>query len=449
MESLKVETAVEKIRVYLRRDTLRPYFVIADDAAAIEELKKHFGGVEQINVSGFCTSGGLLDTDELVDRLKSVETRALVLGLGEYIYRTGRENVLRALQDRSFNGKIIFVCRGIANTLERLADGDAKFRANRICRLEGKASFNDLRPSKVRATNTSRDAFEEAEAHSPTSDYLTDYDFGDEAITNYFCRYKQIKLLNVDDEEFKAHVRSIALDRPYNKFETRAAILDRADRNAKLYWLDALGVEFLGYIKARAERSGLVVDIKIARAELPTLTSLNRSFYDDWSGEKFNKNSALDTLKHSPEAFGADGRCSDPICIDNELNIIDKAMDEIKSDLVNRRAAKIILTSDHGASRLAVMFGRENKFKMSSVGEHGGRCCRTNELDEKPDCAIEENGYWVSANYDRFAGGRLASIEVHGGATLEEILVPVIEISLQGASGAVKKTDAGFEFFDE
>ena len=36
---------------------------------------------------------------------------------------------------------------------------------------------------------------------------------------------------------------------------------------------------------------------------------------------------------------------------------------------------------------------------------------------------------WVLANYDRFKGGRKACVEVHGGATLEEICVPIIEVT--------------------
>ena len=100
---------------------------------------------------------------------------------------------------------------------------------------------------------------------------------------------------------------------------------------------------------------------------------------------------------------------------------------EIKNSLANRHAEKIILTSDHGASRLAVMYGREKTHKMKSAGEHGGRCYPINKIDTKPSCATEENGYWVLANYERFAGGRRNSVEVHGGATLEETLIPVIE----------------------
>ena len=33
------------------------------------------------------------------------------------------------------------------------------------------------------------------------------------------------------------------------------------------------------------------------------------------------------------------------------------------------------------------------------------------------------------ANYDRFRGSRKANVEVHGGATLEEVTVPIIEIT--------------------
>jgi hypothetical protein len=63
---------------------------------------------------------------------------------------------------------------------------------------------------------------------------------------------------------------------------------------------------------------------------------------------------------------------------------------------------------------------------------HSGRCCPKCDLDEKPDFATEENDYWCLANYDRFKGGRKASVEVHGGASLEEVAVPIVEIKKAG-----------------
>lgn len=331
-----------------------------------------------------------------------------------------------------------------SNVIKYLTDNTAEERRAMIQAVQGKEKI----PAILRKN------------YAAIKDYLADYDFGDEEITRYFRRYKKIKVCNVDDANFKSLVRELAIERPANKFETRRAILDRVDGKAKLYWLDALGIEFLSYIKSRATRNGLSAQIEIARADLPTLTAQNKSFYDDWQGDKFDKNSKLDELKHSPEQFDADGKCSAPTYIDDEFQIIDDVIAEIKTALSQQTITKIILTSDHGASRLAVMYGRENKHKMNSVGEHSGRCCPINELDEKPTCATEENGWWVLANYDRFAGGRLDSVEVHGGATLEEILVPVIEFSLKVAKVEVKlpseeqsseppkKSDDGFEFFE-
>lgn len=79
---------------------------------------------------------------------------------------------------------------------------------------------------------------------------------------------------------------------------------------------------------------------------------------------------------------------------------------------------------------------------MSEKGEHSGRCCPVSDIDEKPDFATEENGYWVLANYDRFKGGRKANVEVHGGAALEEVCVPIIEITPQNEKIDVRLLDS-------
>lgn len=280
----------------------------------------------------------------------------------------------------------------------------------------------------IRAVQSLKEIPSALEKNFPAlKDYLADFDFGEEKITAYFRNYKRKKFFNVADEDFKNHVQALALERPFNKFPNRQEVLEQVDGRANLYWLDALGAEFLSYIKARAQRIGIASRIKIARAELPTLTSMNKNFYDDWTGDKFDKNSKLDDLKHSPEKFQG-GKCSAPTYLVDELKIIDEALDEIKNFLTQHPNEKVILTSDHGASRLAMLFRNGKTYKMKSVGEHGGRCCQTGEENIKPPlCATEENGYWVLSNYDRFAGGRMNSVEVHGGATLEEVLVPVIE----------------------
>ena len=66
---------------------------------------------------------------------------------------------------------------------------------------------------------------------------------------------------------------------------------------------------------------------------------------------------------------------------------------------------------------------------MASKGEHSGRCCPVNEADVRSEYAAKENNFWVLANYDRFKGGRQMGVEVHGGASLEEVVVPIIELT--------------------
>ena len=248
--------------------------------------------------------------------------------------------------------------------------------------------------------------------------YLTVFDFGDERLTEYFRLYKELKLFNVVSKEFLSQVEKFSATRIYNELETRQAILERTGAG-KLYWLDGLSVDFLGYIKSRLFEMGFRSKIQTARAELPTLTSINKDFYAEWPWEKFPKNERLDKLRHETQ------KVSVYFC--DEIFIIEDMLKEISAALKSGETSKVILTSDHGSSRGAVIC-RGQTIKLQASGEHGGRCCKVDERDAKPICAVESNGYFSLTNYDRIQGGRLEGVEMHGGATLEEVLVPVIEI---------------------
>ena len=75
---------------------------------------------------------------------------------------------------------------------------------------------------------------------------------------------------------------------------------------------------------------------------------------------------------------------------------------------------------------------------MASQGQHSGRCCPKSDTDIKPDNATDAGDFWALANYDRFKGSRKANVEVHGGAALEEVVVPIIEISYLRSAVEVK-----------
>lgn len=285
--------------------------------------------------------------------------------------------------------------------------------------------------------------------------YLSDYTFtckNADLFTSYFSQYKRQKLSNRLDENFLEEVIDLATDgnRVYNALETRGSIVEKLnDGKNELYWIDALGVEFLGYIQVKAKELGLLIKIQIGRAVLPTLTYLNRDFYDEWKCGK-TTTKQLDVIKHNGEQEFNYEKQKMPIHLAEELKVIDKALEWAKDELLQSRTSCVVIASDHGASRLAVIHEAENKWEMATTGLHSGRCCPTNEIDEKPDTATEEHDFWVLANYDRFKGGRKASVEVHGGASLEEVLVPIIEINLANGIIELKNmTETAWSSWDE
>ena len=272
-------------------------------------------------------------------------------------------------------------------------------------------------------------------------DYLYLYSFSDtkidgklqELFTEYFDRYKWQKVTNNLEDEFVALVEDLALstERKYNLLRSRNEIINGIGKEkTKLYWLDALGVEFLGFIQATCKRLGLALQIHIGRSELPTITAINKDFYVNWSNNDKEADNSLDKVKHHGSDGGYNYQTNKlPIHLERELEIIKTILNKIAVDLAKHNYDKVLLASDHGASRLAVIKEQEEKYETNTTGEHSGRCCKTFSDYDLP-FATEENGYLVLANYGRFKGSRKANVEVHGGASLEEVLVPIIEISL-------------------
>lgn len=259
-------------------------------------------------------------------------------------------------------------------------------------------------------------------------------------LTEYFEAYKRQKLSNELEPDFLEKVDQLALTREFNRLPTRNEIMDNVGENETfLYWLDALGVEYLGLIEDLAQKRGLSIRVHIARAELPTITSINRDFFDAWQGRK-EKNSELDNTKHS-DAGGYNFTNNElPIHLAKELEIIVGMIERAATELAFRHYKRFLIVSDHGASRLAVLRRKEEKYDTDTTGEHSGRCCEMFQPYDLP-FAAEENEYLVLADYGRFKGSRAANVEVHGGASLEEVVVPIIELSLKDDSITVKLVD--------
>lgn len=248
-------------------------------------------------------------------------------------------------------------------------------------------------------------------------------------LTKYFDDYKWQKLMNHLTPDFKAQVNTLAEHRVYNQFPIRSLALSQMKKeNTMMYFVDALGVEYLSYISEKCKTYGLLLSIQVVHGELPSITSQNTEFMN---ADVINIKD-LDELKHESQTYNYEKQ-KIPLHLVAELKAIDGVLQTIRDGLLMKEMKSAIIISDHGATRLAVLNDEEYGAEFivgESKGQHSGRCCQVEEDPGIPFAAYE-NGYAVLANYMRFKGSRKADVEVHGGATLEETLVPLLQISLK------------------
>ena len=252
-----------------------------------------------------------------------------------------------------------------------------------------------------------------------------------ETLSDYFHHYKSQKIRNRIDDDFLDLVNEFAVTKPcaFYKLQPRSAIVTGMDKSKiQAYFFDALGVEYLSYIQAKCEEYGMIYEFHIGHCELPSITVKNKEFKHFFNTKDI---ADLDELKHHSQIYDYQ-TCEYPIHIFRELEIIDRELRRIRGQLIQNTIEKAVLLSDHGASRLAVIYKHESGslLELEEKGVHSGRCCPCGEDPGIPQ-AVYEDGYAVLGNYERFKGSRKANLEVHGGATLEEVVVPVIILSLK------------------
>ncbi len=255
--------------------------------------------------------------------------------------------------------------------------------------------------------------------------YAGDYVLEDEKFTEYFTQYKVQKIENKVNDGFFETVREYASGKGiWRGLDTRNRIIDDIyNPGAIIYWIDALGVEYLNFIKyiLKKNYTSVYFSFKVGYANIPTITECNNDFIKSRNyATPYRK---LDKAKH-------DILSEYPKYIPNEFELIEEALKEAISLLDNHD--KVIIASDHGASRLAVIAqGETYKAEENAKVERHGRYCvdSANQYGSEFTGCIDDGEYHVFADYDRFSISGLAKPEIHGGASLEEVLVPIIELS--------------------
>lgn len=341
-------------------------------------------------------------------------------------YAAERADALKAL-DSNYESLIIeFVeqTKEFSDALQFLNIGTNAERAEIIRR----ASLEDLSYRLPR---------EYYELFPALTDYLLfDFDFDDEATTVYFNEYRKLKITNNVTDSFVKRAFNFAVPKNYPARDSVISELCTKSDYALLV-VDAMGIEYLPLLIAIAERRGMIVEsYKITTAQLPTETKFNHI--------KWKETSRLCDIKSIDNTVHDGAEKHEHSSQEENFAYI---LHMFETKIINRiaegltRFSKVVVTADHGASRLAVIAHNHGKGKdLPWDGQPDNwRYSRAPQGVTRPaefeQSYHPENNetYWIVRGYNRLpkSGGKL--YELHGGAAAEEMLVPVVVFAKNAA----------------
>ena len=254
----------------------------------------------------------------------------------------------------------------------------------------------------------------------------------------YFSEYKWLKATNKITTGFIEKVSQIALEKGASVFQMRTrnqCVAENYDDKTLILFVDGMGVEYadyLAYLFMNLDSQQYSVNIEAGFCTLPSTTENNKDFMN---GRKTVEPPVreLDELKHANNVH--------PESLVKQLHILDNLKNRVLGLLIGS-TRRIIIASDHGTSRLAVMVrGSEydNVYAKPSCQIYKyGRFCEGIEDEPNYPTAICYNDCLVFADYSRFVQSGAPIDEIHGGASLEEWIVPVVSVERVIANSEVR-----------
>lgn len=249
-------------------------------------------------------------------------------------------------------------------------------------------------------------------------------------ICDYFDAYRAAKIADGNGAVLpllaERNASPTAFQEWTDNFKTVKTVLHNRTDIDVFYWIDGLGVDWIPFvvnlINKRSIESVYLNEVLVAKAALPTTTAVNKAKLQELVGAdgQLLKVGDLDAFAHSHKA-------AYPQYIADEFELVERYFDEILSKY-NKK--KIAFVSDHGLTYMA-QYGQG--LNLAGIeGDHAGRCATllpgahvtadSNyiKLDGTTLCALTDNS--LTSKTPKGQGA-------HGGATPEEVLVPIIIVS--------------------
>ena len=196
------------------------------------------------------------------------------------------------------------------------------------------------------------------------------------------------------------------------------------------YWIDGLGVDWIPFMTQVIDKhkaDGVFLnEIYVAASELPTVTSVNKTKLDELANGKLEKIGDVDKFAHTQKTY--------PAYLVEEFRIVEDAISKVLS-LYNGK--KIAFVSDHGISYMAQFGVGLNLAGVET--DHAGRCGHWLKGSAQTDnnyIVLDDGQTLCSLNNNSLSAKTPMGQGAHGGATPEEVLVPIIIISNQKNANA-------------
>lgn len=249
-------------------------------------------------------------------------------------------------------------------------------------------------------------------------------------INSYFTDYCISKIGNSITEGIIEFIKSknespSSFELWRDNFKTVKTLLSSRTDIDIFYWIDGLGVDWIPFIIKVIEKhrvDGIYLnEIHIASAELPTRTANNKEKLESLTSEGLKKIGDIDSFAHTQKNY--------PDYIIDEFIKVEKA---ISTALTQYNGKKIAFISDHGISYLAGLTSGLNIGGIKS--DHAGRCavCEGGTISKDNNYIVmDDNKTICSLSHNSLTSKTPIGQGVHGGATPEEVLVPIFIVSNQ------------------
>lgn len=251
--------------------------------------------------------------------------------------------------------------------------------------------------------------------------YLQGVPVEDEFVTSYFRAYNYCRVKDKADDELRELLESWTEERLWGFVPRREIVEKERENGAKIIWVDAMGMEWAGLFTCDLqEEEGAETEVKVARSVLPSITEANKEWKDTDEQVEYE----LDKIAHDPSYRF-------PTSFLKALSFIKNIARKVKEEL--SIYPRVVVTSDHGLSRFALLNGSKEDPPRYFTSERGGRYASSNKggnigygSEKGGEKFIVKDGDLIWLSYTRFKGVNCSGGEIHGGATPEECLVPVI-----------------------